>query len=66
MDGKLRVALGLYSRLGVREVQVPQDVIPEVARRTGLTAYDAAYLWLARELGTELLTLDRSLQQALR
>lgn len=66
MDGKLRVALGLYFRLGVREVQVPPEVLPEVAGRTGLTAYDAAYLWLARELGAELLTLDRSLQQALR
>jgi predicted nucleic acid-binding protein len=66
MDGKLRAALGLYSRLGVREVQVPPDVLPEVARRTGLTACDAAYLWLARDLGAELLTLDRSLQQAVR
>jgi predicted nucleic acid-binding protein len=66
MHGKLRVALGLYSRLGVREVQVPPDVLPEVAWRAGLTTYDAAYLWLARELGAELLTLDRSLQQALR
>ncbi len=28
---------------------------------TGLTAYDAAYLWLARALGMPLVTLDKTL-----
>jgi predicted nucleic acid-binding protein len=34
--------------------------------RTGLTAYDAAYLWLARHLDAELVTLDTELQRAAR
>ncbi len=35
-----------------------------LARRYGLTAYDASYLWLSRELGAELITLDAQLLQA--
>jgi predicted nucleic acid-binding protein len=35
-----------------------------VARQTGLTAYDAAYLWLARHLDAELVTLDADLARA--
>lgn len=35
-----------------------------VAIDTGLTAYDASYLWLAGDLGADLLTLDRELMQA--
>lgn len=33
-----------------------------LADASALTAYDAAYLWLARRLGGELVTLDRRLQ----
>ena len=36
----------------------------DLAERTGLTAYDASYLWLARELKAELVTLDRKLAAA--
>lgn len=35
-----------------------------LARRHDLTAYDASYLWLSRELGVELITLDRDLADA--
>ena len=35
-----------------------------LARRYDLTAYDASYLWLSRELGAELITLDAQLLQA--
>jgi predicted nucleic acid-binding protein len=35
-----------------------------LAERFNLTAYDASYLWLARELGAELVTLDRALARA--
>ncbi len=34
------------------------------AQRAGVTAYDAAYLWVASHLGAPLLTLDRELAQA--
>jgi predicted nucleic acid-binding protein len=47
-------ALRLMPRMGIREVQ----------RESGLTAYDAAYLWLAREMGAQLVTLDRRLRKA--
>jgi len=33
----------------------------ELALETGLTAYDAAYLWLAVAHGAELVTLDARL-----
>lgn len=32
-----------------------------VALETGTTAYDASYLWLAGQLGADLVTLDRRL-----
>jgi predicted nucleic acid-binding protein len=35
-----------------------------LAEETGLTAYDASYLWLARQLNAELVTLDRALARA--
>lgn len=62
-DGLLR-ALGLLPRLGIEEVQVPAAEAVELAEDAGLTAYDAAYLWLARRLDTELFTLDRELAAA--
>jgi predicted nucleic acid-binding protein len=36
----------------------------DLAETTGLTAYDASYLWLARHLGAELVTLDTELAAA--
>jgi predicted nucleic acid-binding protein len=36
----------------------------ELARRYGLSAYDAAYLWLAAELRAPLATFDRRLAEA--
>ena len=38
----------------------------ELARRYSLTAYDAAYLWLACELKAPLATFDRRLAEAAR
>jgi predicted nucleic acid-binding protein len=35
-----------------------------LANRFNLTAYDASYLWLARELDAELVTLDKHLARA--
>jgi predicted nucleic acid-binding protein len=32
-----------------------------VAQATGLSTYDASYLWLAGSLGADLVTLDRRL-----
>lgn len=44
------------------DVDFPQMV--ELALRHDLTAYDASYLWLARQLGAELVTLDEKLERA--
>ena len=35
-----------------------------LAEETGLSAYDAGYLWLAQQLDAELVTLDRELADA--
>ena len=43
---------------------VPHDEVLALAEQSGLTAYDAAYLWLARHLDAELITLDTRLQRA--
>lgn len=45
---------------------VDHDAVLALAGRTGLTGYDASYLWLARHLGAELVTLDADLQRAQR
>lgn len=60
----LLAAFGLRGRLGLEEVAVDHAGAVAVAEATGLTAYDASYLWLARELGAELVTLDRQLAKA--
>jgi predicted nucleic acid-binding protein len=60
----LEEALGLLSRLDLHEVQVPAGEIVRLARETELTVYDAAYLWLAEDLGAELVTLDEGLGRA--
>ena len=36
-----------------------------LAHATGMTAYDASYLWLAGSLGADLVTLDDALARAL-
>ena len=41
----------------------PADVVL-TARATGLSAYDASYLWLAGFLGADLVTLDARLSRA--
>jgi predicted nucleic acid-binding protein len=54
----------LRERLGVRELAIDHPEAVDLARKTGLTAYDASYLWLAHRLGVELVTLDRQLERA--
>lgn len=44
------------------EVRLPEVIV--LAEREHLTAYDASYLWLARELEVELVTLDDALSRA--
>ncbi|MDA8048795.1 MAG: type II toxin-antitoxin system VapC family toxin [Rhodospirillales bacterium] len=57
----LRAAFRLAERLAIETVVVDHEAALDLAEATGLTAYDASYLWLARALGAELVTLDRKL-----
>jgi predicted nucleic acid-binding protein len=58
----LIVAFGMLDRMGVGVVEVDQSEALVLAERSGLTAYDASYLWLARRMSAELVTLDRELE----
>ena len=60
----LLAALDLLARMDLQEVEVPPVDAVELAERTGLTIYDAAYLCLARAVGAALVTLDTRLENA--
>lgn len=60
----LLAAFRLYDRLGVQEIAVDHHAAMKLAERSGLTAHDASYLWLARELRAGLVTLDAELSKA--
>ena len=60
----LRAAFELRDRLAVEEVAVDHQGALDLAAATGLSAYDASYLWLARRLDAELVTLDKQLAKA--
>lgn len=61
---RLRAAFRLAHRLKVETVAIDHAATLDLAEATGLTAYDASYLWLARALGAELVTLDKKLAAA--
>ena len=52
--------------LGARVVAVPSDRVIDAALECGLTACDAEFVALARELGVRLATSDRSILQRAR
>ena len=62
--GKGTAILAMLSGLksvGIKRVEVPATEIAALAVQTGLTAYDASYLWLAISQDVELVTLDDKL-----
>ena len=59
-------AMTLFSAMAIDLYPVPLDPLVPLAHTSGLTAYDAGYLWLARELKAELVTLDSALEKAWR
>jgi predicted nucleic acid-binding protein len=63
-EKQLTEAFALRDRLGVEMRAVDLGETAELALATGLTAYDASYLWLARQLSAELVTLDKALERA--
>jgi len=64
--GEVAAGLELFGRFGIALRPADPAALAVVAERGGLTAYDAAYLWLADSLGAELVTLDRRLERAWR
>ena len=56
-DGPMIKAL----QLPLTRVAVPGLEVLVLAMKTGLTAYDASYLWLAQSRDIELISLDRKL-----
>jgi len=60
----LMTAFGMLDGMEVGIVEVDHGEVVGLAERSGLTAYDASYLWLARRTSYELVTLDRRLVAA--
>ena len=61
----LMIAFGMLDRMEIGVVEVDHGEALVLAERSGLTAYDASYLWLARRISIELVTLDSQLASAL-
>jgi len=54
-------ALDVLDDLRLRFRGIDHEQVVKLGLSTGLTAYDATYLWLARALGMPLVTLDSRL-----
>lgn len=59
-------ALGLFAELPLERHAVDPRAVLSLAERYALTAYDAAYLWLAERLQAPLATFDAKLAAAAR
>lgn len=57
-------AFDLRREFDLEYMNVDLDSTLLLAAQTGLTVYDASYLWLARTFGSDLVTLDRQLLRA--
>jgi predicted nucleic acid-binding protein len=57
-------AFGRLAALDVAFMKVDHADVVLLAEETGLTAYDASYLWLAHTLNADLVTLDDQLAAA--
>lgn len=62
---EIAAGLRLALQLDVRTVEVAHEEVLEVALETGLTAYDASYVWLARSLSVPLATFDSKVSKAM-
>ena len=56
----------LALHLPIEVIEVDQEQTVRIAIQTGLTTYDASYVWLAREVNGELITLDKVMLRALK
>jgi predicted nucleic acid-binding protein len=60
----LLAAFAMLTQLAIAQAAVDIGEVLLLSERARLTVYDAAYLWLARRLGAELVTLDKRLATA--
>jgi predicted nucleic acid-binding protein len=56
----------VLARLSIRWIAPDPADLVDLSARTGLTTYDASYLWAARSTGSDLATFDRRLAVAAR
>lgn len=61
---QVMAALETYVGISMERHAIPPGAMLQVAERYSLTAYDAAYLWLAAELEVPLATFDDQLFEA--
>ncbi len=54
----------MAGKLVIEIVEVDHFGVVNLADETGLTTYDASYLWLARRLKGDLITRDSKMQRA--
>lgn len=66
LDEVVERGLADLKRLQLTRCAVDVEGQWRLARQHGLSAYDAAYLWLASELGAPLATFDQTLGEAAR
>ena len=66
LETRLMSTFDLFNRFAIDTVQVDHRATVTLAMATGLTTYDASYLWLAKELKGELITLDERLAKAVK
>jgi predicted nucleic acid-binding protein len=60
----LVAAFAALGELAIAILEVDHLQVVTLAEQTGLSAYDASYLWLAMQRGAELVTLDKQLDKA--
>jgi predicted nucleic acid-binding protein len=59
-------AFEILRHLAIEFVEIDHAEVVLLAERNKLTTCDTGYLWLARRLGSELVTLDKKLEEAWR
>jgi len=64
LSNKLLEAFSLLDRLNITAVSVDHFQSVQLAVEYRLSTYDASYLWLARYLRADVVTLDQRLQRA--
>ena len=60
-SASLPESFGLRRRFAIREMMVDRDASVRLAFVSRTSSYDASHLWLARDLGIELIILDKRL-----